>query len=150
MYGENQRLITNLEDWKVEYRKDKTQVWVILTLSDDSQYFFNNSTRKDFEYWHKIIQIARKGDFFVKEVGLRYRSNVYRQPVKADGLYLSKSATGSPGGETVETMTIGIINDQIVSKTVIQLPSLTIMTTGQDSLQECFTEATWIWKKKTS
>lgn len=148
MYSENQGLVTNLEDWKNEYRKDKTQVWVILTLSDDSQYFFKNGTKQEFEDWHKIVEIARKGDLSVKEVGLRYRSNVYRQPISADGLYLTRSALGSPGNETVNTMTIGAILGDVVTKTTIQLPALTVMDSYVDTLDNCFEEATWIWQKK--
>jgi len=147
MHNENEGLVTDLEQWKIEYRKDKTKVWVVLTLSDDSKYFFKNDTKEDFQDWHKIVKIARKGSLHAKEVGLRYRSNIRILPINGDGLYLSRSALGSPGVETVKTMTIGTVIGKTVFKTIVQLPALTIMDTVEDGLEDCFEEATWIWQE---
>ena len=145
MYCQNNRLVDNLEDWKTEYRKDKTKVWIVVTLSNDSIYFFTN-----FDDWYKIIEIGEKGDLKVTEIGLRYRSNVYRQPIAGEGLYLSKSALGSPGAETMDTMTLGTVLGDTVFKTTIQLPALQVMDSFEDGIENCFRKSTWLWNKKKS
>ena len=143
MHSENQGLITNLEEWKTEYRKDKTKVWIVVTLSDSSLFFFNS-----FDDWYKIIELGKEKGLRATEVGLRYRSNVYRQELRGEGLYLSKSALGSPGVDTIDTMTIGSIEDDTVFKTTVQLPALQIMGSFEDGIEDCFEEATWLWRKQ--
>jgi len=141
MHSQDHRLVSSLEEWKAEYRKDKTKVWIVVTLSDDSLYFFN-----EFDDWYKIIERGKERQLKVKEVGLRYRSSVYRQPVEGDGLYLSKSALGSPGVATTQTMTIGTVLNNSVLKTTIQLPAFQVMDSFEDGIENCFREVMWIWK----
>lgn len=141
MYGEDQGLIQDLESWKTEYRKDKSRVWVIVTLSNDITYFF-----KDYSDWYRVIDIARANNMYVKEVGLRYRSNVYRQQVNCDGVYLIRSALGSPGAETMATMTIGTVKGNTVFKNTLQLPSLIVMDSYEDKLENCPIEVTLVWR----
>lgn len=143
MYNEDQGLIKDLESWKSEYRKDKTKVWVIVTLSNNVTYFF-----KDYEDWYTIIDIAHNNNLYVEEVGLRYRSNIYRKKVSGEGLYIIRSALGSPGSETIDTMTIGTVEGDFVLKDIIQLPALIVMNSHKDKLSECTPEVILMWENK--
>lgn len=141
MHCKDQRhLITSFEDWKKEYKKDKTKTWIIITLDNNVTYYF-----EDFDSWYDVMEICKNDNLKVLEVGLRFRSNVKRIPIIGDGVYLIRSAIGSPGSETIYTMTIGDVFGNDVEKTVVHLPALTQVNTYVDNISECSKEVLLLW-----
>ena len=47
--------ITSREQWLEEYKKDKSAIWVIVTLSDGKQIWF-----KDYDVWLEIKSMCEE------------------------------------------------------------------------------------------
>jgi hypothetical protein len=131
-------IISNYEDWLEEYRKDKSKLWIIVSISSGEEFYFT-----DYNYW---FAIKSKG-LNVTKIKLQYRSNVVEKSFfDCDGVYLIRSVLGRPSEDTIQTMTIGTVIDGIVHKDVFVVPSLVLRDNYKDSLEECFEEAI-IWSK---
>ena len=143
MHGEDKtRRITNRDQWLVEYKKDKFKVWVILYLSNGKQYYFT-----DFEEWYEIAQDLREIGIKIDRFSLQFRSNKKEYSIpECDGLYLIRSALGSPGQETLNTITFGYIKGENVEKHIIQVPSMVEIDCREDEKSNCFKEAIVQWK----
>lgn len=144
-------MVNNYNDWKKEYRKDKSATWIRLVLSDASEYFFKATTKEEYEDWYKIQEICLKGDLTIVTAKLQYRSNCVEHKISKDsqGFYIIRSMIGVIGGDSIPTITFGEIKDNIVYKTSYSTPDLSIKDQWNDEAENCFPEAMVIWTRKT-
>lgn len=143
-------MLNNYEDWKKEYRKDKRSVWIRVTLSDNSEFFFKFQTKAQYEEWYQIKDICLSKNLIVTKIKLQYKSNCVEHNISSDldGVYLIRSMVGVIGGDSIQTVTIGEINKEVVYKTVYSTPDLRPKDNYTDSIDNCFKEGVLIWKKE--
>lgn len=132
------------KEWLTQYLEDKTATWVIIkTLCGKSYYF------KEYQDWYEVQRQLEDCQQVVKEVHLQYRSNVIKESLEDyEGVYIIRSVLGSPGQESIHTMTIGKIKDEIVDKTIWIIKGLVEENKYCDSLNNCFEEAIYTWNRK--
>lgn len=129
--------IHTYQDWLSEYKKDKTLTWFKVTLSDKLDYYFNK-----YEDWFDIKKICLTYSLNVISIGLQYKSNSCNvDTIDADGVYLVRSALGTIGEMTKQTITIGKLYNSVMYKTMWVVPELVEQLNDQDKVENCFEEA---------
>lgn len=135
-------MIRNAEDWKKEYKKDKSKIWIRTNLSNGEEIFFT-----DYSDWYKIQEEISSKSLSVSSVKLQYRSNVVEHSLEGyDGVYLIRSVLGTPGGESIQTLTIGGVEGNLVHKKIWMLPGLVNEDSHTESIDNCFKEALVRWR----
>ena len=125
-------LITSRDQWLIEYRKQKSSIWVIAELSDGTEVYF-----KDHKKWLKVKDKCSQEDLYVKAVRLQFRSHVVRLDMEdSEAAYLVRSVMGEVGGPTKHYYTVGKLREGIVYKSRWLVPEKV-----EDSLDNCFKEA---------
>jgi hypothetical protein len=136
-------MINNHKDWLVEYRKDKSKVWIICKAEDGRNFYFT-----EYDGWYELQNILSNENLRIDKVKLQYRSNVIEESLlDYDGVYIVRSLLGSPGQDTVKTLTIGKVRENVVEKTVWILKGLVQENKYEDTIENCFEEGLYIWNK---
>ena len=130
--------ITSHDQWVTEYRKDKYAIWVRAVLSNGQEIYFS-----DYDIWYAVKNKCEQEGLSVNMVKLQYRSSVVEvDTAGSDAVYVVRSLRGNIGGETSHYYTIGIMNDNIVHKTMWLTPELIENEEkSEDTLDNCFEEA---------
>lgn len=130
-------MITSYDQWLEEYRKDKYKIWLKATLSDATEVYMPE--HKDWLKLKNHCEIKKLG---ITSVGLQYRSHsVSIDTSDSDGVYLIRSAIGTLGEVTKNTITIGKINGNKVHKTMWITPELIEEQKEVVDIDQCFEEA---------
>lgn len=140
-------MIFGFDNWKNIYsnlsREDKYKIWIYANLSNNQDIYLD-----DYEEWLKFKQYIKDNKCKILKIGLRYRSHQVEQDLScADGVYVVRSVKGEFGGPTKHCYTIGIVNNNIVEKTMWITPELIEEANFVDTLENCFEEALIIYEK---
>ena len=128
--------ITSHEEWLKEYRKNKYNIWINIVCNDTKYYL------KDNKDWVKFVSYCNNQKLQIQKVGLQYRSNSIEIDVSdCDGVYIVRSILGVIGENSRESITIGKLNNNIVSKTLFVTPELVEQIKTEDKIEDCFIEA---------
>ena len=107
-------------------------------LSNGQEIYFS-----DYDIWYAVKNKCEQEGLSVNMVKLQYRSSVVEvDTAGSDAVYVVRSLRGNIGGETSHYYTIGIMNDNIVHKTMWLTPELIENEEkSEDTLDNCFEEA---------
>lgn len=129
-------MISSYDQWLSEYRKDKYQIWVKITLSNNEERYFYNYTD-----WYIVKQYCQDNLIDISEIGLQYRSNYLGiNASDCDGVYLVQSLIGMMGEQSKKTYTLGKIYGNVVRKQVFMTPELIEDRSEEDPVSSCFEE----------
>lgn len=129
-------MLSSYDQWLNEYRKDKYQIWVKVSLSNGKERYFC-----DYKDWYLIKQYCQNEIVNVTEIGLQYRSNYLGIDAKdCNGVYLVQSLIGVMGEQSKKTYTVGKIYGDVVEKQVFLTPELIEDRSEKDSVSSCFEE----------
>lgn len=136
-------MIDNYESWKSEYKKNKKCIWIRVSLSDKSEYYFKYDNYSD---WYKVQDICKEKKISVDFVRVQYKSNFIQiNTSDCQGVYLIRSMIGRIGVESINTITIGTLHGEEIHKDVYSLPDLVKKDSTITKTDECFKEALCRW-----
>lgn len=126
----------NPKKWREAFLKNKRATWVVVTLKNGEEHFITNAKE-----WMRMKDSCDSQSTFIDKLTLQFKSHRERINIdNCDGLYFAKSIIGILGGKSRETITIGIISDDVVYKTIWNIPELIIERTYDDKESNCFKE----------
>lgn len=132
--------IIGYDAWKKEFisnGKYKHSIWIYIKLSNDQEIFL-----KEYDEWLTFGNYCKNNKVKINTIGLRYRSHqIEVDSSNAEAIYLIKSAKGEFGSDTKQCVTIGLLNDGIVHKTMWLTPELIEESKIKDRVEDCFQEA---------
>ncbi len=116
------------------YESRSSVVWIFFIDDHDHKMYL-----KEWKDWLSVQDYCRKNKCNIDCIGLRYKGNEAKIeiPIDAQGVYLIKSARGQIGMESKATMTVGIIDQNIVHKTHYLLPELIEDLKFKDNIETC-------------
>jgi len=124
------------EDWLVEYRKDKSAVWIKARTTDGISHYYSS-----FDGWLKLKAHCDELKVFPEWLRLQFRSHVVEVDVSGEGVYLTRALRGRAGGETKQHYMVGTLKNGKVYKKLLSIPELEVADTYVDDLSQCFKEA---------
>jgi len=129
-------LINSYQEWLQEYKKDKYKVWIRATLSNKQEYYL-----PDIDSWQNLKQLCSDSRLKVNNIGLQYRSHSIEVDTSdTDGVYLIKSLIGMMGSNSRQTITIGKLYGNTITKTLWVVPELIEEFTTNDTIENSFEE----------
>lgn len=129
--------ITSREQWLEEYKKDKSAIWVIVTLSDGKQIWF-----KDYDVWLEIKAMCEEKLLSVINLSIQFKSHKEEVDIGgAEAVYLIRSLMGQMGGSTRYYYTVGKLKDGVMHKSMWLTPEIIEERKEEDSVENCFEEA---------
>jgi hypothetical protein len=129
-------LINSYQEWLQEYKKDKYKVWIRATLSNKQEYYL-----PDIDSWQNLKQLCSDSRLKVNKIGLQYRSHSIEVDTSdTDGVYLIKSLIGMMGSNSRQTITIGKLYGNTITKTLWVVPELIEEFTTNDTIENSFEE----------
>lgn len=135
------------QKWAEFYRSEKsnTQFVFIKAMTSDGKHFFC----KDYEQWFEIKDHCEKNSVFIQDLHLQFRSNrCIIEVADADAVYVVRSVLGAMGQVTKHYLTIGVLSDGKMMKSMYIVPELIKEKEYEDSLSNCFDEALIYHEKK--
>lgn len=136
------------QKWLDFYQKDKSntrRVFVKVMLDDEKHFFFH-----EYNDWFAVKDYCDKNKRRIAEIQLQFRSNCQKIDLSgADGVYLVRSVMGSPGMESKNYLTVGVLKGDEVHKCMYLVPELIVDKQYTDTLSQCFEEATICYEKET-
>ena len=145
-------MIDSEADWLRCYRENRDEVWVRVSMTayrremtkgpkivivSQVRYFCYS----DYDEWKDIVENCRGK--MVVEIQLRFRSNTFTIDTSSwAGVYLIRSVMGTMGGDSRHHLVVGQWAGNVMHKQMILIPELTIVTTYDDPIDQCFKEAT--------
>jgi hypothetical protein len=133
--------ITSPDEWIVEYRKDKYQIWIRVTASNKTEYYLQN-----YQKWVEFKNFCDNHKLKIDKICLQYKSHIVEINCNdADGLYVTKSVIGQCGEKSKDAITIGKVYGKIVKKTMWVIPELIESFKDEDPIEKCFQEAIIIY-----
>jgi hypothetical protein len=136
--------ITSHDQWLEEYRKNKYNIWIRVSLSNDIEYYLPNHNS-----WMELKKICDSKKLKVNKLGLQYKSHyVEVDTSNVDGVYLVRSLKGTFGESTKQAITIGKVYGDIVKKTMWITPELIEDLKDEDPIDKCFMEALILYDKE--
>lgn len=126
--------ITSYEEWREIYKKAKYNIWYHISISNDKKIYLRN-----YEEWFDLKEYCEQNKLNVLNIQIRYRSHVIEiDTSNSDGVYLVKSLLSKFSGEVKNTITVGLLQDKSVEKTVWLLPELIEHRQEIDPISRCF------------
>jgi hypothetical protein len=126
------------QDWLIEYRRNKTAVWIKLEMTDGTFQYHDS-----FDGWLKVKATCEELGIFIKKMALQFRSHRFDIdiPSDCDAVYFIRSLKGAIGGDAKDHYTVGTARNGIVHKLMITIPELTLEDQSDDTIEQCFAEA---------
>jgi hypothetical protein len=134
-------LVFGFDNWQKIYsdlpREEKYNIWIYALLSNDQQVYV-----PDYKLWFDLKKYCAEKDLKINTIGLRYRSHQIEQKSDcAEGVYVVRSIKGEFGGVSKQCYTIGLLQDNVVNKTMWVTPELIEECTSIEQIEDCFEEA---------
>jgi hypothetical protein len=113
---------------------DRSITWIYFTTDKNHKVYLN-----DWSEWLTVQNFCIKHEANITSVGLRFRGNHIEVdiPSYARGVYVVKSAVGKMGFESRQSVTIGIIDGNVVRKTHWLVPELIEDLKFVDDIESC-------------
>lgn len=132
--------IVGYDAWKkifIAEPKYKHSVWIYIKLSNDQEIYL-----KEYNEWMTFGNYCKQHNAKIIKVGLRYRSHqIEVDTSSAEAVYLVRSVKGEFGSDTKQCITIGLLNDGVIDKTMWLTPELIEESKIKDKVEDCFQEA---------
>ena len=126
--------ITSYSIWRELYKKAKYDIWFHIYLNNDIIVYLRN-----YNEWFELKNYCETNKISVDKIQLRYRSHIVTIDTNnSDGVYLVKSLLGRIGGQGKDTITVGILENNVVKKNSWLIPELIIHHSDKDSIDKCF------------
>lgn len=129
--------ITSDKEWRSLYSKNRYDIWFIVSLSNDETIYLRN-----YKEWLLLKNYCESNKYNIVCLKIRYKSHIVSIDTKnSNGVYLVKSILGSLNSKSIDTITSGILKNNIVRKTIWTTPELVEYLSEDDSVDNCFEKA---------
>ncbi len=126
--------ITSYSVWRELYKKSKYNIWFHIYLNNNIIVYLRN-----YNEWFDLKNYCETNKISICKIQLRYRSHIVTIDTNnSDGVYLVKSLLGRIGGQGKDTITVGILKNNIVKKNTWLIPELIIHHSDEDNIDKCF------------
>ena len=134
-------IVFGFDNWKSIYsslpREEKYKIWIYARLSNDQEVYI-----PDYSLWFEFKKYCGQKNLRIDKIGLRYRSHQIEEKTDcADGVYVVRSIKGEFGGESKHCYTIGLVENNVVNKTMWVTPELVEESKSVENIEDCFEEA---------
>lgn len=120
---------------------ERRNVWIIVHTSDGIDVYL-----EEYKDWLTIGDYCAANNVTINSISLQYRSHIINfDTTDGDGVYLSKTAKGSLGGETKQCYSIGVVRYGKVYRTLYAVPELSEDLKLEDNVEDCLKEALVIY-----
>lgn len=148
MYNKNKMsYIFGKEQFLSKYKQlsseERRNIWIIVHMSDESVIYL-----EDYSDWLTISDYCRGNNLKINSISLQFKSHIINHDTSdGDGVYLSKTAKGSLGGETKNCYSIGIVRNDKIYRTLYIMPELAEDLKLEDNIEDCLKEALVLYDK---
>jgi|694.fasta_scaffold00123_88 hypothetical protein len=133
-----------LQKYKQLSSQERRNIWIIVHTSDESDIYL-----EDYSDWLTIGNYCNANKLTISKISLQYKSHVVDfDTTNADGVYLSKTAKGTLGGETKQCYSIGVLRENKIYRTLYAIPELIEDLKLEDEVENCLKEALVVYDKE--
>lgn len=118
--------------------EERAVTWIFFVTDRNEKIYLH-----DWKDWLTVQEYCITKERNIKSVGLRFKGNHINVdvPDNARGVYLIRSARGQMGFESKKTITIGIVEGDLVYKTHWMIPELIEDLKFTDDVESCYKPA---------
>jgi hypothetical protein len=128
------------QKWAEFYRSEKsnTRFVFIKVMTTDGKHFFC----KEYEEWYSVKEYCEENSVFIQDLHLQFRSNrCIIDVADSEAIYIVRSVLGAMGQKTKHYLTVGVLSNGKMMKSLYVVPELIKEKEHEDSLENCFEEA---------